>query len=448
MPNRPSFVTLPSSDFREATERRFILLHRTRPRWIVANRTTLEIARCLDGGESIDETARRLAGRYGISVESARQDVLYVAEELARQQFELGNPAGPRVRFPSLDSVFFHITTRCNLSCLHCYVDCQAGIDLPTPLILRILDEMVDNGCLQATLSGGEPLLHPEIRKILTVAAPRVKLQVLTNGTLIDRDWAAFLAETVSSVQVSIDGSTSTIHDAIRGEGSFERVKRAVECLQEEGLAERIILSATIMKQNLRDLPAIIALAESLGIPNVRFLPLRKFGRAETHWDLVGSELSAGHFEAFFQYAFDLQESRRCSVDVSCGLSGFLLKVPEDGAGDGSWCPVGKRLVIGVDGDIYPCVLLMRDAFRLGNVFQQGLSTVVRSDRMAELCGILLERRTKLEPCSRCEWASLCQAGCMGQAVDHRGTPWDTDLFCDCRKKAYRHAFDRVLQRA
>jgi radical SAM protein with 4Fe4S-binding SPASM domain len=446
MSKSPSFFTYSSPGSEGSPEKNYILLHPTCPRWIAVNGTSLEIADLLDKGQSVEEAAGHLVARYGIPFESAREDALYVAEQLAKQHFLHGNSKDLSVRSPTLSSVFLHITTRCNLSCSHCYIASPSNNDLPVSLIFRLIDEMQESHCASVTLSGGEPLLHPEIRALLGYAAPKVKLQLLTNGTLIDREWAEFLAQTISSIQISVDGSTQETHDAIRGNGTFDRAMRAVECLQNAGLAERITLSATIMKQNLDDLPGIIALAERLGIPSVRFLPLRNTGRAREQWNRIGAELKVEHSERFYEFVFDLQRTRRDCVNVSCGLSGFLLTLPDHESGDEYWCPVGKKLVIDTDGNVYPCVLLMEDDFRLGNVFHQSLGEALDSDRMAKLCSTLLERRRKIAQCSGCLWQNLCQAGCMGQAFDHHGTIWDTDHFCDFRKKTYQNAFDRVLQ--
>ena len=65
---------------------------------------------------------------------------------------------------------------------------------------------------------------------------------------------------------------------------------------------------------------------------------------------------------------------------------------------------------------------------------------------MADVCLALVERRQKIEKCAACTWRNLCQAGCMGQALDNKGTIWDTDDFCDYRKRAYKEAFDRILR--
>ena len=252
MSKSPSFFTYSPPGSEGSLEKNTILLHPTCSRWIAVNGTSLEIAALLDKGQTIEEAAGHLMARYGIPFESARDDVLYVAEELAKQHFLHGNSKDLPARSPTLNSIFLHITTRCNLSCSHCYIASPANDDLPLSLILRLIDEMQEHHCGSATLSGGEPLLHPEIRTLLDYAAPKIKLQLLTNGTLIDREWAEFLAQTISSIQISVDGSTHETHDAIRGDGAFERTMRAVECLQNAGLAESITLSATIMKAEPR----------------------------------------------------------------------------------------------------------------------------------------------------------------------------------------------------
>jgi radical SAM protein with 4Fe4S-binding SPASM domain len=445
MLHSPSFFTYSSPLLEESQEKAYVLLHRRCSKWLAVNQATFEIARLLDRGESVEATVGYLVARYGVSPEAAIADILYVREELARQQFLIGDLQPLPTRSPALDSLFFHITNRCNLSCVHCYIACPINRDLPASLILRVIDEMPDQ-CEGVTLSGGEPLLHPEIMTILEACGHRVKLQLLTNGILIDRDWAKLLAQTVAAVQVSVDGSTSSIHDAIRGRGTFDKVMRAIGNLQEAGLAEHLTLSATIMKQNVEDLPRIIAMAEKLGVPSVRFLPLRKSGRAREQWDRIGSELKVEHSEDFYRYVFALPRSKQNSVKISCGLSGFLLKVPGDDFRDEFWCSVGKKLVVDVRGDIYPCVLMMGEEFRLGNAFEQSLVEVIQAEQMVCFCKALSDRKEKIEECAVCLWKNLCQAGCMGQALDNRGTLWSTDVFCNYRKQAYGDAFDRILQ--
>ena len=66
---------------------------------------------------------------------------------------------------------------------------------------------------------------------------------------------------------------------------------------------------------------------------------------------------------------------------------------------------------------------------------------------MAGACSALSQRRREITECAACHWRNLCQAGCMGQALDHRGSIWERDDFCSYRQEAYREAFDCILRR-
>jgi uncharacterized protein len=271
-------------------------------------------------------------------------------------------------------------------------------------------------------------------------------VQLLTNGTLIDENLASFLAGEVNpGIQISLEGSTAALHDRLRGPGSFRRVLEAIELLQAAGLADNLTLSTTIMRPNLGDLPSLIALAQTLGIPRVRFLPLRPVGRARERWSVVGSGLETRDYESFFDFVAGLRGPEKPALDISCGLSGWLLALPESGAADACWCSVGQQLVVGVDGSVFPCVLLMRPEFALGQIFHGRLAAMMASATMAAAVKALTERRVKIARCSGCTWRNLCQSGCMGQALDRTGTVLDEDGFCDYRRRAFQEAFDRIL---
>ncbi len=387
-----------------------------------------------------------MAAKYGLSEEVIKPDVLSLRNQLSSRHFLKASAWKKPVRSPYLNSIFLHLTTRCNLSCPHCYIfrtRGEADRELPLALIFCMIDELASHGGKSITLSGGEPLLHPEIKKILAYAAQRVEIRILTNGTLLDRGWANFLADLNVFVQISIDGSSGKIHDSIRGTGTFEKSLEGLAHLQTAGAT--VNLSTTVMKPNLHDLPQIISLAEQIGVPFVRFLPLRRKGRAELAWEAIGSGVTRTDYEHIYASIAALGPNSWSGLEISCGLSGFLLKMPTQYQQDDIWCAVGRQVVIDVNGDAYPCVLMMEDAFRLGNAFQSRLGDLIRAKTMTGLVQSLNNRRREIEKCAVCNWRNLCQAGCMGQALDHKGTIWDTDDFCDYRKGAYKAAFDRIL---
>jgi len=415
---------------------------------MVVNRTAREIADELAGGADCAAVAAALADRYGLGIAEARRDVDRVVGELKARGFLDNGIDERRHRQPAADSLFLHITDRCNFNCVHCYRACgHKAADMPFEAVCRLLEEAGAAGCRGVTLSGGEPLLHPRARDIVRRAASLMRVRLLTNGSLLDACWASFLADCGALVQVSVDGADEATHDAIRAPGSHAAALRAVGLMQEAGMGERINFSTTIMERNLAQLEAIIHLAEQRGVPLVRFLPLSRRGRAERNWESVGNGVAVADHEAFYRKATEAQRSGRCTIDVSCGLSGFLLEVPESVAPDGIWCSVGRTLVADVDGSAYPCVLLMRDDFCSGNLFEDGLQACLEHPGLARACAALTERRERIDDCAACHWRNLCQAGCMGQALDHRGTIWGRDDFCRYRREAYQESFDRILQR-
>jgi radical SAM protein with 4Fe4S-binding SPASM domain len=425
-----------------------ILFHATESKWVKVNDTGLEIARRLEQGASVQDVVFHLWKRYRIADDIARRQVEQVRAQLAAHGFLKPGVVSKPSRSPRLNSIFLHLTNRCNLACVHCYtgnsLECPTK-DLPAPLLFRMLAELTDHGGTSVTLSGGEPLLHPNIKEILRRAGTRLDINMLTNGTLIDREWAEFLSDIGVYVQISVDGSCEQIHDRIRGKGSFKKTIDGLNYLQRSGLGDRLNFSTTVMNQNLDDLIKIITLARRLGVPLVRFLPLRRKGTAQSTWQTVGSGLSTKEYARFYDDTHRLHATVGTEIEISCGLSGFLLKMPKDSGKDDIWCPVGCRVVVDFNGDAYPCVLMMEDEFRLGNVFHNSLEEIIQSDAMAGVCRVLVERRRKIEKCAGCTWRNLCQAGCMGQALDNKGTIWDTDDFCDYRKRAYKEAFDRIL---
>jgi radical SAM protein with 4Fe4S-binding SPASM domain len=433
------FAVYPSPDSDAAGG--YVLLHRQRPAWIVVNHTGLQLASMLAAGHSTDEASKRLASQYGLTADTARQEILPLALQLAAF---LTSPPLSGVRTPAIRELFVHLTTRCNLNCPHCYFLLQATSchkDLPAALVMRTLAELSANGGNGVTLSGGEPLLHPQFREIVACAAQRLPLTVLSNGTCIDRDMAKFLAANKVNIQLSVDGSGPEVHDAVRGQGSFHKVEEALGYLQEAGLGAKTWLCTTLMSHNYRDLANIIALAERLHVPKLRILPLRPVGNARERWhDLC---LSPEIYRDLFAMMAGMPFSPT-SLQIECGLSGFFLK-PGDICADSIWCPVGKQVTIDTDGAVYPCVLLMDKRLAIGNIFDHSIAQLSSSPQLANICRHLGERRHKLTACAGCLWKNLCQGGCMGQAWERYGTLLARDDFCAVRQEAYGRAFTKIL---
>ena len=433
--------------FTYGSGRKHVVFHPHRPQWVVLNHTGYWIWQELSLGKPPDFVANGLASDYGISRETARKDVSTLNQSLVAAGLFPTDAQHIARRSPSARSLFLHLTSRCNLSCLHCYTSHRGSSvsgDLSARTVFGLIDQLEGLGGRVVTLSGGEPLLYPHIREIISRSSSKLDLRLLTNGTLLDREWAQFLADHNVAVQVSLDGSCPAIHDAIRGKGSFDKAIRAVGLLQQAGLSERINLSTTVMSLNFDDLSEIIALGEKIGVPLVRFLPLRKKGSATIRWKEIAEGFGRKEIEHFYDNAIHRGRKNGSRLEVSCGVSGFMLTMPEE-ASDEIWCPLGRQLAVDVDGSVYPCAAMMTPEFRLGSVHTEGVAELFQSAPMAGICRALTDRRLEIDRCAACTWRNLCQSGCMGLALEHKGTIWDTDDFCGYRQKLYREAFDRIL---
>jgi len=121
-------------------------------------------------------------------------------------------------------------------------------------------------------LTGGEPLLHPQIKEIIGhITKENLRLTMETNGILMTEDMAALLASCPGVfVSVSIDGSRAETHEHIRGvEGSFNKACDAVRHLVRAGISPQVIMS--VMRENRAEMEGLVALARSLGAGSVKF---------------------------------------------------------------------------------------------------------------------------------------------------------------------------------
>lgn len=178
-------------------------------------------------------------------------------------------------RFPLGGS--FELTHRCNLACVHCFVNQPAGKknlrhqELDTQQIFHILDTIADAGCLFLTLTGGEPMLRPDFPEIYTYARRKgILVTLFTNATLITPEIADLLAYAHPQlVEVTLYGATKATYEAVtQAEGSYERCMRGLRLLKERDIP--FSLKSVLLTLNRHELQAMQNLAEDIGV-NFRY---------------------------------------------------------------------------------------------------------------------------------------------------------------------------------
>ena len=166
-------------------------------------------------------------------------------------------------------NVFFHILTKCNLKCRHCYINpAQHGQNtLPLPTIKAWLEAFSNNSNTKNLIFlGGEPTLHPD----LAAAAKYARrlgfgsITIDTNGYLFGDILTKVTPTEVDYFSFSLDGATRQINDRIRGDGSFDTCLEGIRRAINRGFTTSVIY--TISSINIHELELVAPLLDSLGV--------------------------------------------------------------------------------------------------------------------------------------------------------------------------------------
>ncbi len=274
-----------------------------------------------------------------------------------------------------LSSVLLELGFRCNLDCIICYNDrAEPGVALTRDHYLRLLEDLAALQVLTLTLSGGEPLLHPDFWAIGRRARDlgfvvRIKSNGLTLGAVVVRRLRAEIDPFI--VELSLHGATPATHDRqTQVPGSLARLLANVRTLQAAG--QRLKFNCPLTAWNETEMPAMFALAAALGVPlavDTRLTP-RDDG------DLSPLELVAS--EAGMRQVLDLQRAAAAEKTGSRARGDREVT-----AGDSCHhCGAGAAtLAVDPFGNVYPCVQWRR---AIGNLHERSVAELWHGSRELE----------------------------------------------------------------
>src|SRR3990170_2515996 len=199
---------------------------------------------------------------------------------------------------PELQHVAWEITRSCNLLCSHCRASAHKGGyegELTTEECFRVIDQILEVGKPMIILTGGEPLLRPDVLEIGKYAADRgLRVVMGTNGTLLNEEMAAKLkAIPVACVGVSLDFPNAARHDDFRCKvGTFDAAMSGINNARQAGID--IQINSTISKLNVAYLDELTSLAMDIGAKSFHPFLLVPTGRGK---DIEASELSPEEYE-------------------------------------------------------------------------------------------------------------------------------------------------------
>jgi len=317
----------------------------------------------------------------------------------------------------------WELTYACNLACVHCLS--SSGKRDPRELSTRqckdIIDELQRMQVFYVNIGGGEPTVRPDFWELVDYATDhQVGVKFSTNGVRITPEVAARLAASdYVDVQISLDGATAEVNDAVRGAGSFAMAIRALETLADAGFADAKI-SVVVTRHNVDQLDDFKALADRYGA-TLRITRLRPSGRGADVWDELHP--TADQQRTLYNWLVAHGEG------VLTGDSFFHLSgLGEPGALSGlNMCGAG-RVVCLIDpvGDVYACPFAIHDRFLAGNVLSDSVGGQGGFENVWKNSALFTELRSPQSAgaCSGCAHYDACRGGCMA-AKFFTGLPLD-----------------------
>jgi heme b synthase len=240
--------------------------------------------------------------------------------------------------------VFWETTAGCNLRCLHCrrldVLDAPSSDDLSSAEARRLIDDISAHYKPILVLSGGEPLMRPDILDLARHARESgLRVALATNGTLVTAEKAAAIRQAgVARVSVSLDGARPETHDRLRGAGNFERALQGLRNLRAWKVPVQV--NMTVTRHNAEELPDLYRLCLNLGADALHLFMLVPVGCGVKLAD--SDMLPADDYEKWLHWMYDREREERLELKATCAPHYFRV-VRQRGKADGGLPPSHRR---------------------------------------------------------------------------------------------------------
>jgi radical SAM protein with 4Fe4S-binding SPASM domain len=298
-------------------------------------------------------------------------------------------------RKKKLMQVHLDLTYRCNLRCVHCYVNKEVTESLDTRKVLSIIDELYEMGTFRLTFSGGDPLLREDLFDIIKYARQKkFAITVKTTGMLIDEKAASCMAAIpVNLIDMTVFSDQPEVHDSITAiHGSCMRAFNAIELLKKHRVHVRAMYP--IIKNNVDSVQSVM---KRLDQSNIDYLPSFSI-TPKTDGSLI-------------PYDYAVEPAKRAEVYLKENVFKKKIRKVESNRieyrSNDILCFAGHTLLyISPDGTVYPCV---NWPVVLGNVRQCSIKEIWNnSDALRIIKSLTFNDRTECFSCSLLEFCSFC----------------------------------------
>ncbi|RKX61341.1 MAG: heme b synthase [Thermodesulfobacteriota bacterium] len=339
--------------------------------------------------------------------------------------------------------IAWEVTRSCNLNCVHCRAASSKGPyknELTTQEIFRILEEISEFAKPIIILTGGEPLLRPDIFDIAKkISQLGFKPVLATNGTLITKDIALKIKESgITRVSISLDGADASSHDGFRQmPGAFEGALKGIQALKKAGIPFQI--NTTLTGVNADELPKIHELTKKLGAVAHHIFLLVPVGRGK---ELEKHNLSPEKYEEILHWFYDQREKSGIHLKATCAPFYYRILRQRakkegkpvnfetfglDAITRGCLAGIGFCFISHV-GIVQPCGYL---EIPCGNLRENSFKDIWENSEVFKNLRNFKKYKGK---CGKCEYISVC-GGCRARAYETTGDYLEADPLCPYQPK-------------
>jgi len=316
--------------------------------------------------------------------------------------------------FDSLDVIYIELTNSCNFDCIHCGNDAGKRTSLDIGLVKSVLADFNECGGKKIMLTGGEPLMYPDIEEILRECARHEFVtHFSTNAFLLNSDRFDFVFDYDLIFRVSLDGTRDKHNEIRRNPFAYDGLISAMKKISAN--EQQVILRTTVMKQN-KDCIADMLFEidrltkdEGIKIHGSKIWPMRNIGRANPEHMLTPAE--------YRDFLLNLNEKTRTFnpsfkivVGPTFGIESEFKNGPIQ-SNDIYTCNIlSKALEISFTGDVYPCSFVH---YSLGNIATTRINDIFRSEKAIDFREKFLDKKSKT--CDSCSAYESCKGGCIAE---------------------------------
>lgn len=313
-----------------------------------------------------------------------------------------------------LKRISIAISLQCNLRCPYCYINAEKKRkkEISFQEIIKLIDQAKNLGVKTVTITGGEPLIYPKIKELVSYINKKKLISVIfTNSTNINEDIAKFLFKNNVSIIPKLNSFDPKIQDILTGvKNSFEKMKKGIDILIKTGFNKtkpsRLGLETIICKLNLNQIPKLFRFCRKNNIyPYFELLNLGGRGK-NFHQDLTTTEAKKIFYDLLKidkkEFGYDWIP-RPPFVANTCN---FLF----------------TSLYVSSRGTIQPCPTIK---IELGNIKKESLKEILEKQKTKYYRNI----ENIKGKCKICKYHNECY-GCRGNTFNTTGDLFAHDPIC------------------